>query len=416
MCAKDATPESRRGGRRPTGEIRERVGADGTVYRGLRFRAYGRRRTVSLGAVSAAEAQATLRHTLADVERGVWRPDTRAAAPVGPEPEQTFHEFASEWMARHEPRLMPRTIGDYRWRLTNHLLPYFKDHALGAITVQEVEAYVHHKQTQASGLGAESINKTVMLLGQILQTATRYDLISRNPARLGGVRLTPMRPERTYLDRADQIEALLIAAGELDAEARPDRRAISRRACIATMMFAGLRIGEVTGLRWRHVDLASGRLRVVAAKTDAGVREVDLLPVLQDELATWKATARDSAPAAYLFPSGTGKQQRPENIRGRVMKLSVRRADENLDDEDRAPLPAGLTPHSLRRTYISLLLATGYEVPYVMAQAGHRDPKVTLGIYAKVMYREAGGRERLAALIGTPVQQRGETARGATMR
>jgi integrase len=56
------------------------------------------------------------------------------------------------------------------------------------------------------------------------------------------------------------------------------------------------------------------------------------------------------------------------------------------------PLPDGLTPHSLRRTFISLLLAIGEEVPYVMRQVGHADPKVTLSIYAQVMFRgEASG-------------------------
>jgi hypothetical protein len=60
-------------------------------------------------------------------------------------------------------------------------------------------------------------------------------------------------------------------------------------------------------------------------------------------------------------------------------------------------VPDGLTPHSLRRTFISLLLATVAEVRYVMQQVGHADPKVTLSIYAQVMFR--GGRERLRALV-----------------
>ena len=41
-------------------------------------------------------------------------------------------------------------------------------------------------------------------------------------------------------------------------------------------------------------------------------------------------------------------------------------------------------PHGVRRTFVSLLLAAGADVPYVMAQAGHSDPKQTLG-YASVI-------------------------------
>ena len=53
----------------------------------------------------------------------------------------------------------------------------------------------------------------------------------------------------------------------------------------------------------------------------------------------------------------------------------------------------------MRRTFISLLLAIGEDVPYVMGQVGHADPKVTLSIYAQVMFRGEGEKERLEALV-----------------
>jgi hypothetical protein len=52
-----------------------------------------------------------------------------------------------------------------------------------------------------------------------------------------------------------------------------------------------------------------------------------------------------------------------------------------------------------RRTFILLLLAIGEDVPYVMGQVGPFDPKVTLSIYAQVMFRGEGERERLEALV-----------------
>jgi integrase len=58
-----------------------------------------------------------------------------------------------------------------------------------------------------------------------------------------------------------------------------------------------------------------------------------------------------------------------------------------------------VTPHSLRRTYISLLLATGAAVPYVMAQAGHSDPKMTLGVYAQVIASQADHGAALDELV-----------------
>jgi hypothetical protein len=84
------------------------------------------------------------------------------------------------------------------------------------------------------------------------------------------------------------------------------------------------------------------------------------------------------------------------------MARTIERANRNLATRGAAPLPEGLTPHSLRRTFISLLLAIGEEVPYVMRQVGHSDPNVTLSIYAQVMFRGEGERGRLKALVEGP--------------
>ena len=82
-------------------------------------------------------------------------------------------------------------------------------------------------------------------------------------------------------------------------------------------------------------------------------------------------------------------------------------ANEQLEDADK--LPAGLTPHSLRRTFASLLYALGEAPPYVMSQMGHETPALALAIYAREMDRRdarygletmcIGGGQGLAALF-----------------
>jgi len=79
------------------------------------------------------------------------------------------------------------------------------------------------------------------------------------------------------------------AAGQLDRDKRwltNDRRPI-----IATLLLAGPRAGELCNLRWRDVDLANGRIRIGRSKTQAGLREIVLLPLLRDELSAHKARA-----------------------------------------------------------------------------------------------------------------------------
>jgi hypothetical protein len=61
----------------------------------------------------------------------------------------------------------------------------------------------------------------IKLLGQILQQAVDYELIARNPVRIGGrgQRFLPhVKPARSFLE-VDEFQALLDAARELDSEA-----------------------------------------------------------------------------------------------------------------------------------------------------------------------------------------------------
>jgi hypothetical protein len=121
-----------------TGSIVERRGGDGRIYRSLRFRALGRRRTTPLEPVSRAEAERELAFVMADVARGQWRPPD----PIEPhaEPEiPTFHVFAEQWWLLRERTWRPKTIRDYRWKLEAHLIPFFGELRLDRITVAEVE-------------------------------------------------------------------------------------------------------------------------------------------------------------------------------------------------------------------------------------------------------------------------------------
>jgi hypothetical protein len=229
--------------RQPTGAVVEHTGRDGRTYRSLRFTAYGKRRFVSLGPVREGDAQRELRHVLADVERGTWSPPQPPAGPAEPELVPTFHEFAEQWWVRNEGQLAGSTRADYRWRLERHLLPFFAHYRLDEITFDLVEQYIAAKLASAEPLSARSINMTLTLMAAILEGAVERELIARNPAKGKSRRVREREPKRSYLETADQIAALLDAAGALDRSAREDRRHIERRAIVATLIFAGLRIG-----------------------------------------------------------------------------------------------------------------------------------------------------------------------------
>jgi integrase len=89
-----------------------------------------------------------------------------------------------------------------------------------------------------------------------------------------------------------------------------------------------------------------------------------------------------------------------ENIRNRVLRLAVEKADEKLTSSGDVPLPEGLTPHKLRHTYASILVALGVDPGSVMDQLGHADPGFTLRVYRHAMRRDPAAKARLRTLVG----------------
>ena len=370
----------------------------------IRFSANGRRQYVTLGSArdgwTQAKAQDQLERELAAVRLGTWTEPAPEPAPVA-EQDPTFHEFSSDWFEASKGEWRDKTRQDYAWALSYHLLPFFKRHRLSQITIAEVDRYRAAKVKQGK-LSATSINKTLTRLAQILEVAVEYGLIERNPARGKRRRLKATKPAPVWLDSAEQIGALLSAAGELD---RERGTGTPRRAILSTLALAGLRLGELIDLRWRDVNLADGRITVRASKTDAGVRHIDLLPALRDELAALRANVKPGS-GERVFPTAAGSALDPWNIRHRVLAPAVKLANERLEADGATPLPDGLSPHKLRHTFASLLVALGTDPGAVMDQLGHTDAAFTFRVYRHGMRRDEDSQAQLAELVGGLKRQR----------
>jgi len=135
------------------------------------------------------------------------------------------------------------------------------------------------------------------------------------------------------------------------------------------------------------------------AKTDAGRRRVKIRGALRDEPAAVRAGSGSIDPDGFVFATSTGRRQGRENLRNRVLAPAVELASAGLVERGLAPLPEGLTPHSLRRTFASILYALGEDPGVVMDEMGHTDPALALAIYRQATRREDGDKDRLRALV-----------------
>ena len=82
-----------------------------------------------------------------------------------------------------------------------------------------------------------------------------------------------------------------------------------------------------------------------------------------------------------------------------MLAPAVRRATERLVAAGENPLPEKITPHSLRRTFASVLYALGEDPGVVMDEVGHTDPALALRVCRQAMRRGEGEKAQLRALV-----------------
>ena len=173
---------------------------------------------------------------------------------------------------------------------------------------------------------------------------------------------------------------------------------------LATLLFAGPRAGELCNLRWRDIDLANGRIFIGRSKTGRACARSTSCP----SSATTSPPTRRAPTAA----TPTTSSSRPGPAAAATRTTCATASSPGHRARRRAARSAaacrcrsGLTPHKLRHTFASILIALGEDPASVMGQLGHTDPQFTLRVYTHMMRRGPAERQRLKALV------RGEMSR-----
>jgi integrase/recombinase XerC len=210
------------------------------------------------------------------------------------------------------------------------------------------------------GLARSSVASRLAALRSFYRFGHRQGWVPGDP--WSAVR-TPRQPRRLprVLD-PDEVERMLdTVEGSTTARALEQRD----RAIIETAYAAGLRVSELAGVRLVDLDLRRGEVRVL------GKGRKERLTLLGgpacDALGTWLADGRPTLRAASdapesdaLFLNARGGPLSVRGMRGRIDRLA-----------QRAGLPPGTSPHTLRHSFATHLLDGGADLRVVQELLGH---------------------------------------------
>ena len=301
----------------------------------------------------------------------------------------TVAGYLDRWLATCSSTLRPTTLSTYSSLVRRHVNPRIGAAQLGRLTPITIQQM--YTDLTADEVSPRTRQAVHAVLRRALGEAVNLGMLSDNPAARVKRPRVP-RVEVRALDTHDVRRLLDAAEGD------------PYEALYILAVTAGLRQGELFGLKWKDVDTrrralsvrrsivdAGGYRGVAEPKTAAGRRRVELsdlaVNALREHRGRCKATPH---PEGWVFTDTRGGPLRRSNFLRRQWAPLLARA--GLE---------GVRFHDLRHTSASLLLAAGVHPKIVQERLGHATVGITLDTYSHVLgslQREVA--DRIDELLG----------------
>ena len=299
-----------------------------------------------------------------------------------------FCEFVNViWFALHirGGNCKPTSIAFYKI-IVKVITTYFKGSILQEISPIQIQKYLIYLQTdyrtpRGKPFSPKSVRHHYGTLTNIFTYADKQEMIVKNPMS----RVDAPKKVKKAVDALNQEQAKrffeVLPACDLDF-----------RCMLYLFITTGIRRGECVGIQWKDINFKDSTLTIARCvtytpeagitvstpKTENSVRTIPLMPSTLNLLQEWKKEIIAKNPdvplkEAFVFPRG-GDVFEPRDP-GSVTRR-VKRFMKNHDFPD-------LSPHDLRHSCATLLLAEGADIKSVQEILGHADASTTLDYYVK---------------------------------
>ena len=269
-----------------------------------------------------------------------------------------FGEVAQQWAEIMSQKVKSSTLKDYRGAMNYYILPRFGNVPINDIDFLDVEEF--RSKLKCSN---KRINNVLVPMRSLMKFALKAGLIDKNPMDLIE-NLTASKPEIHPMS-IDEVHRFLDVV-------KPQYKNF-----FTVAFYAGMRFGEMAGLKWKNVDFRLGVIKVRetrvrgeegSPKTKGSIRDIKMLPPVVEALRDQrKATMGKSD---YVFLNFYGRPLLPNSVSYRIWKPALKKA--------------GLKPRSLyqtRHTFATLMLDAGELPGWVQKMMGHESLKMILERY-----------------------------------
>jgi integrase/recombinase XerC len=290
-----------------------------------------------------------------------------SAAAISPEIEAEITRWLRYLAA--ERRMSGKTLDAYR-RDVAQFLTFLAGHLAGAptlaalarLTPQDVRAFMAARR--ADGIGSRSLMRSLAGVRSFARFLERNG--KGKVGALAAVRAPKVPrslPKPLTVNSAKQVSDADVRAGE----ARPQWVLARDAAVLALLYGSGLRISEALSLKRKDVPVPrQGDVLLVTGKGN----KQRMVPVLQNVLELvadyLKLCPAEIAPDAPLFIGARGGPLSP-----RIVQLAMERLRGALG------LPDSATPHALRHSFATHLLARGGDLRAIQELLGHASLSTT---------------------------------------
>lgn len=357
---------------------------------------FGKRRAKQFSTKKAADAY--LVKARGEVVAGTHRPE--AGKVNVREVAEGFIKYCEGRNERGE-QMTTHCLATYRGHVSNHIL--HPEHGLGAVPLAHLTTAritEFRDRIRSAGVSVPTTRKILATLHGILRKAVEDDVLAINPAT--GIRVIGRRGEgskKIVPPSKDAMRLIMQAADE------------NFRAVLIVASATGMRAGELWALRWKHVDLVGGEVRIETrvdaygeedvTKTDAGMRTVPLGASVVSVLKAWKLRSKFSKTEDLVFPNEKGGYTcHPNLVKRRFLPLfAALDAKHKEDPANNPPAPPLFNWHGLRHFAVSCWIEAGLAPKTVQTFAGHSSLQVTMDRYGHLFKSSdhAAAMDRIAA-------------------